>query len=47
MERRDAFLLALMILALTTGVVGGCAWLILNLKPLAHLLLLLFLAASC
>lgn len=46
MERHDMFLLILLLAALVIGIVGGCAWLITHLKPLAHLLLLLFLAAS-
>lgn len=46
MERRDVFLLFLLLVALTAGIVGGCVWLVVHLKPLAHLLLVLFLAAS-
>ena len=46
MERRDAFLLVLMLIATVAGIVTGCAWLITHLKPVAHLLLILFLAAS-
>lgn len=46
MSRRDTFLLILLLVALTAGIVGGGIWLIVHLKPLAHLLLLLFLAAS-
>lgn len=46
MSRRDTFLLALLLAALVIVIVGGGIWLIVNLKPLAHLLLLLFLAAS-
>lgn len=46
MSRRDTFLLILLLAALVLGIVGGGIWLIVNLKPLAHLLLLLFLIAS-
>lgn len=46
MERRDAFLLVLLMAALVIGIVGGGIWLIVHLKPLAHLLLLLFLIAT-
>ena len=46
MERRDVFLLALLLAALVVGIVGGGIWLIVNIKPLAHLLLIVFLAAS-
>ena len=46
MSRRDTFLLILLLAALVIGIVGGCAWLVVHLKPLAHLLLVLFLAAS-
>lgn len=46
MKHRDAFLLALLLAALVIGIVGGGIWLIVNLKPLAHLLLIVFLAAS-
>ena len=46
MERRDMFLVALLLAALVVGIVGGGIWLIIHLKPLAHLLLILFLAAS-
>lgn len=46
MERHDMFLLALLLAALVIGIVGGGIWLIIHLKPLAHLLLLLFLIAS-
>lgn len=46
MSRRDTFLLVLLLAALVIGIVGCCAWLVVHLKPLAHLLLLLFLAAS-
>lgn len=46
MSRRDTFLLILLLIAVVAGTVGGCAWLVVHLKPLAHLLLLLFLAAS-
>lgn len=46
MKHRDAFLLALLLAALVIGIVGGGIWLVVHLKPLAHLLLLLFLAAA-
>lgn len=46
MDRRDMFLLALLLSALVIGIVGGGIWLIVHLKPLAHLLLLLFLVAT-
>lgn len=46
MSRRDTFLLTLLLIAVVAGTVGCCAWLVIHLKPLAHLLLLLFLAAS-
>lgn len=46
MSRRDTFLLILLLIAVVAGAVGCCAWLVVHLKPLAHLLLLLFLAAS-
>lgn len=46
MSRRDTFLLILLLAAVIAGTVGGCAWLVVRLKPLAHLLLLLFLIAS-
>ena len=46
MSRRDTFLLILLLIAVVAGTVGGCAWLVVHLKPLAHLLLVLFLAAS-
>ena len=41
MSRRDTFLLILLLAALVLGI-----WLIVNLKTLAHLLLIVFLAAS-
>lgn len=46
MSRRDTFLLILLLAALVLGIVGGGIWLIVNLKTLAHLLLIVFLAAS-
>lgn len=46
MSRRDTFLLVLLLAAVIAGTVGGCAWLFVHLKPLLHLLLVLFLAAS-
>lgn len=46
MSRRDIFLLILLLIATVAGTVGGCAWLVVHLKPLAHLLLIVFLAAS-
>ena len=46
MDRHDMFLLALLLAALVIGIVGGGIWLIIHLKPLTHLLLLLFLVAT-
>lgn len=46
MSRRDTFLLILLLIATVAGTVGGCAWLIVHLKQLIHLLLIVFLAAS-
>lgn len=46
MSRRDTFLLILLLAAVIAGTVGCCAWLIVHLKPLLHLLLIVFLAAS-
>lgn len=46
MKHRDAFLLALLLAAVIAGTVGCCAWLVVHLKPLLHLLLIVFLAAS-
>lgn len=46
MSRRDTFLLILLLAALVIGIVGCCAWLVVHLKPLARLLLIMFLAAS-
>lgn len=46
MSRRDTFLLILLLIATIAGAVGCCAWLIVHLRPLAHLLLIVFLAAS-
>ena len=46
MERHDMFLLALLLAALVIGIVGGGIWLIIHLKPLLHLLLIMFLAAA-
>lgn len=46
MERRDVFMLILLLIAAVAGIVGGCVWLVLNLEPLAHLLLLFFLIAA-
>lgn len=46
MSRRDPFLLILLLIAVVAGTVGCCAWLVVHLNPLAHLLLLLFLIAS-
>lgn len=46
MSRRDTFLLILLLAAVIAGTVGCCAWLVIQLKPLAHLLLIMFLAAS-
>lgn len=46
MSRRDTFLLALLLAALVIVIVVGGIWLIVNLKPLAHLLLIVFLSAS-
>lgn len=46
MSRRDTFLLILLLAAVIAGTVGCCAWLVIHIKPLAHLLLIVFLAAS-
>lgn len=46
MSRRDTFLLILLLAAVIAGTVGGGIWLVVHLKPLAHLLLIMFLAAS-
>lgn len=46
MSRRDTFLLILLLAAVIAGTVGCCAWLAVHLKPLLHLLLIVFLAAS-
>lgn len=46
MSRRDTFLLILLLIALIAGTVGSCAWLVVHLKPLLHLLLIMFLAAA-
>lgn len=46
MSRRDTFLLILLLAALVIGIVGGGIWLVIHLKSLAHLLLIVFLAAS-
>ena len=46
MSRRDTFLLILLLTAVIAGTVGCCAWLVVHIKPLAHLLLIVFLAAS-
>jgi len=46
MSRRDTFLLILLLIATVAGTVGGCVWLAVHLKPLAHLLLIMFLAAA-
>lgn len=46
MDSKDCILLVLLLIALVAGVVTGCLWLTAHLKPLLHLLLLLFLAAS-
>ena len=46
MSRRDTFLLILLLAAVVAGTVGCCAWLVVHLRPLAHLLLIMFLAAS-
>lgn len=43
---REIVTLVLLLAVLLAVVVIGCAWLVVHLKPLAHLLLLLFLAAS-
>lgn len=43
---RELVPLAVMLILLVAGVVSGGLWLISHLKPLLHLLLLLFLAAS-
>ena len=46
MNRRDTSLLILLLAAVIAGTVGCCAWLVVHLRPLAHLLLIMFLAAS-
>ena len=46
MSHRDTFLLILLLAAVIAGTVGCCAWLIVHLKQLIHLLLIVFLAAS-
>ena len=46
MRRRDVLLLAVLLAAVIAGTVGCCAWLVIHLKPVAHLLLIVFLAAS-
>lgn len=46
MSRRDTFLLILLLIATVAGTVGGCAWLVVHIKPLLHLMLIVFLAAS-
>jgi hypothetical protein len=43
---RELVPLAVMLILLVAGVVSGGLWLVSHLKPLLHLLLLLFLAAS-
>lgn len=43
---RDTILLVLLLILLLAVVVIGCAWLIVSIKPLLHLLLIVFLAAS-
>lgn len=46
MDRRDVFLLILLLVAVVVGVAGCCVWLAVNLVPFVRLLLLVFLAAS-
>lgn len=46
MNRRDGFLLILLLIALVVGVVAGCLWLIAHLGSLCGLLLLFFLIAA-
>lgn len=46
MSRRDTFLLILLLAAVIAGTVCCCAWLVVHLKPLLHLLFIVFLAAS-
>ena len=46
MSRRDMFLLILLLIATVAGTVGGFVLLAVHLKPLAHLLLIMFLAAA-
>lgn len=46
MMNREIVTLILLLAALLSVIVIGCAWIITHLKPVAHLLLILFLAAS-
>lgn len=46
MTNREIVTLILLLAVLLAVVVIGCAWLIVNIKPLAHLLLIAFLATS-
>jgi hypothetical protein len=43
---RELVPLAVMLILLVAGVVSGGLWLVSHLKPLLHLMLILFLAAS-
>ena len=45
MMNREIVTLILLAVLLAVVVIG-CAWLIVNIKPLAHLLIIMFLAAS-
>ena len=44
--KREIIPLVLLLAALLSVIVIGCAWIITHLKPVAHLLLIVFLAAS-
>lgn len=46
MMNREIVTLILLLAVLLAVVVIGCAWLIVSIRPLAHLLLIVFLAAS-
>ena len=44
--KREIIPLILLLAVLLAVIVIGCAWLIVSIKPLLHLLLIVFLAAS-
>lgn len=46
MTNREIVTLILLLAVLLAVVVIVCAWLVIHIKPLAHLLLIVFLAAS-